>query len=362
MLEVEADARPIKTTGYQQTAPMLARKPHKNKGVLTVSHSNLRGEGSKMKSASKHSPTDGVTRKTTPALSRDRLKVRQSKTTSAPTPFNFKGTKKRTTLAVSRNPLKAKNATTTQSVSRNASKGMALKTASKTVQVISHNVPRIGQGKTRETESLKPPVPKQSQIKDDLKGPRPMKVSASPVKTVALSSTQHVLKKKALQTSVVLNTSEKLSPSVQVVTRSSTAVHPRQAHPRLASSLISYSKASSSVTERSSKFLDGNDSAYDSQHISTDVVSCKHSEILQDVSPPVGPKTALGPVPDMRTCIELSCDHLGGDAAYMRSSQCFVITCLSPALCQANDLTPGSSDINKTVAFLRRRGQHYKGW
>lgn len=323
-----------------------------------MSHSNLKGEGSEMKSASKHSPTDGVTRKTTPAMSRDRLKVRQSKTTPAPPPFHFKGTKEKTTLAVSRNPLKTKNRTITQSVSRNASKGKAFATASNAAQAISHNVPKIGQGKTKQAESLRPPVPKQSPIK----GPRPMKVSASPMKTVALSSTQHVLKKQALQTSVVLNTSEKRSPSVQVVTRSSATVHSRQAHPRLASSLISYSKASSSVTERSSKFLDGKDSAYDSQHITTDVVSCKHSVILQDVSPPVGPKTALGPVPDMRTCIELSCDHLGGDVAYMRSSQCFVITCLSPALCQANDLTPGSSDINTTVAFLRRRGQHYKGW
>ena len=327
-----------------------------------MSHGNLKGEGSEMKSASKHSPTDGETRKTTPAMSRDRLKVRQSKTTSASLPFHFKGTKEKTTLAVSRNPLKAKNRTTTQSVSRNVSKGKALPTASNAAQAISHNVPKIGQGKTKQAESLRPPVPKQSQIKDDLKGPRPMKVSPSPVKTVALSSTQHILKKQALQTSVVLNTSEKLSPSVQVVTRSSTTVHPRKAHPRLASSLISYSKASSSVTERSSKFFDGKDSAYDSQNITTDVVSCKHSVILQDVSPPVGPKISLGPVPDMRTCIELSCDHLGGDVAYMRSSQCFVITCLSPALCQANDLTPGSSDINTTVAFLRRRGQHYKGW
>ncbi|KAJ7382510.1 hypothetical protein OS493_034673 [Desmophyllum pertusum] len=67
-------------------------------------------------------------------------------------------------------------------------------------------------------------------------------------------------------------------------------------------------------------------------------------------------KTALGPVTDMRTCIQLACD-VGGDVAYMRSSQCFVITCHSPALCDTSDRRAGSSDITTSVALLRKRGQ-----
>lgn len=362
MFEVEADARPIKTykTGNQQTAHTLSRKPPRNREIPTVSRSKLKGGGSEMKSASKHNPTHGVTGKTTTAMSRDHLKVKHNKTTSAPPPFHGKDTKENTTVTVSRNPLIAEHTTTTQSVSRRANKGEASPTASKTAQAISQNVPKIGQEKAKQFETLKPPVPKQSHIKDDLKGPRSMKVSASPATTVALSSTQHVLRKQTLaenKNSVVLINSEKLAPSSQ----SNAMAHSRQPQPRLASSLIFYSKASTSVFESSSTFVAGNVSQFDSQHTTDDAVSCKDSEILRDVSPPVGQETALGPVPDMRTCIELSCDHMGGDVAYLRSSQCFVITCQSPALCQTNELRPGISDTNTTVAFLRKRGQHSKG-
>ena len=360
LLKVEADARPIKTTGYQHTAPTLSRKPPKNKATPTVSRSDLKGGGSKLKLASKHNSTHGAKEKTIPAMSRDYLKVRHIKTTSAPTQFHVKDTKEKTTLSVSRNSLRAEHRTTTQSMPRHADKGEALPTASKTAQGISHNFPKMGQEKTKQAESLKLPVPREPQIKDNLKGPGPRKVSTSPTTTVALFSTQHALRKQSPaknETIVVLNTSEKLAPSLQ----STTTAHSRQPRPRLASSLILYSKASSSIFENSSTFEAGSVSNFSSQHTKDNSVPCKDSEILRDVSPPVGHETALGPVPDMRTCIELSCDHVGGDVAYMRSSQCFVITCQSPALCQGNDLRPGISDINSTIAFLRKRGQHYEG-
>ena len=362
MLEVEADARPIKTftTGYQPTAHILSRQPPKNNAIPTVSRSKLKGGGIEMKSASKQNPTHGVTGKTTPAMPRDHLKVKHSKTTSAPPKFHVKYTKEKTTVAMSRNLPRAEHRTTTQPVSRNTNKGEALATASITAQAISHNVSHIAQGQTKQAETLKPPVPKQSQIKDDLKGPRRVKVNTSPTTTVTLCSTRHLLRKQTLagnKTSVVLNTSEKLAPSPQ----SKATSHTSQPQPRLASSIIFSSKASSSVLESSSTFVAGNVSYSDSQHTKDDSLSCKDSEILQDVSPPVGQETALGMVPDMRTCIELSCDHVGGDVAYMRSSQCFVITCQSHALCQGNDLRPGISDINTTVAFLRKRVQHSKG-
>ena len=362
LLKVEADARPIKTTGYQQTAHTLSRKPPKNKATPTVSRSKLKGGGSKLKSAPKRNLTQGVTEKTTLAMSRDYLKVSHSKTTSAPPQFHFKDTKEKTTVAVSRNSLRAEHRTTTQPVSRYADKGEVVPATSKTAQAISHNFAKMGQEKTKQAKSLKLPVTKEPQIKDDLKGPGPRKVNTSPITTVALSSTQRALKKHEQslaknETSNVLSTSEKLTPSLQTTTTADS----RQPQPRLASSLIFSSKVSSSVFGSSSTFVAGNVSYIGSQYTTDDSVPCKDSEILRDVSPPVGQETALGPVPDMRTCIELSCDHVGGDVAYMRSSQCFVITCQSPALCQGNDLRPGISDINSAVAFLRKRGQHYEG-
>lgn len=83
---------------------------------------------------------------------------------------------------------------------------------------------------------------------------------------------------------------------------------------------------------------------------------CKGSQISRDISPPSGKAIALGPVNDMRTCIHLSCD-VGGDVAFMRSLQCFVITCDSKTTCQPGELKTGntSSNFGSQVAFLRKR-------
>lgn len=88
---------------------------------------------------------------------------------------------------------------------------------------------------------------------------------------------------------------------------------------------------------------------------------CRESPIFHDVSPPNGSAVALGPVPDMRTCIHLSCD-VSGDVAYMRSLQCFVITCDRPERC--DPVKPDTYEIGspKTqVAILRKRNQLKKG-
>lgn len=88
---------------------------------------------------------------------------------------------------------------------------------------------------------------------------------------------------------------------------------------------------------------------------------CRESPIFHDVSPPNGSAVALGPVPDMRTCIHLSCD-VSGDVAYMRSLQCFVITCDRPERC--DPVKPDSDGIGSTktqVAILRKRNQLKKG-
>lgn len=83
---------------------------------------------------------------------------------------------------------------------------------------------------------------------------------------------------------------------------------------------------------------------------------CKGSQISRGFSPPSGKAIALGPVNDMRTCILLSCD-VGGDVAFMRSMQCFVITCDSKSTCQPGELKTGNTSYNfgSQVAFLRKR-------
>ena len=83
---------------------------------------------------------------------------------------------------------------------------------------------------------------------------------------------------------------------------------------------------------------------------------CKGSQISRDISPPSGKAIALGPVNDMRTCIHLSCD-VGGDVAFMRSLQCFVIKCESKTTCPPGELKTGntSSNFGSQVAFLSKR-------
>ncbi|KAJ7382473.1 hypothetical protein OS493_034634 [Desmophyllum pertusum] len=161
-------------------------------------------------------------------------------------------------------------------------------------------------------------------------------------------------------TDAFLNSTVKVEPSTQVAYPSTTTEHSIQHKPRLVSSLIFNSQASTSVSRNSGKYGVGNDENNDSPVTAGDLGSCNESKILQDVSTPNGTETALGPVTDMRTCVQLACD-VGGDVAYMRSSQCFVITCHSPALCDTSDRRAGSSDITTLVALLRKRGQSNKG-
>ena len=78
---------------------------------------------------------------------------------------------------------------------------------------------------------------------------------------------------------------------------------------------------------------------------------CRESKIFPDVQFPSGHQKLLGNVPDMLTCIALSCD-VGGDVAYMRGSQCFVIQCASPVNCEPRTVKNVSSGT--FVAFLRK--------
>lgn len=355
LLEVEADARPIKIykTGYHQTAHTTSRNPAIAK------------------------PTPGGKRKTT----------------STPTPYYLKGvTREKTTPALSRNPFKFKQRSTTQSVSRNTTKEKA-----QTAQSMSHNALKMKPATTKPTKLhksvtnekkiepksknmsdaksarnisaiskvvttvLSQPIPKQSQINEHLARPSHKNVHGGTVTSAVWPSTTHASKKPSSissKTASVINSTEKLKPSKKFVAKSNTIAHSSQLKPRIASSTIFYSKASTSTVGDSSK--NANVRKYNSQHTSDHITSCKEREVLHHVSPPVGKETALGPAPDMRTCIELACD-VGGDVAVMRSAHCFVVTCQSLDLCKASDVRPGGSDITSTVAFLRKRGQSNEG-
>ena len=292
---------------------------------------------------------------------------------------------------MSRNPFKFKHRTTTQSVSRNATKERA-----PTAQNMSHNAVKIKPAKTKPTKSQKfhtnkkeieakskdmsdakssrkisatskvvttvssQPIPKQSQTNEHLARAKPKNVHGGVITSAVWPSTTHASKKTSFIGSItasVINSTVKLEPSKKVVAKSKTTAHTSQLKLRLPSLTIFYSKASTLTSEDSSK---NTIRRYNSQRTPDKITSCKESEILHHVSPPVGKETALGPAPDMRTCIQLAC-HVGGEVAVMRSAHCFVVTCQSPALCQASDVRPGGSDITSTVAFLRKRGQPNEG-
>ncbi|KAL9963276.1 hypothetical protein ACROYT_G032460 [Oculina patagonica] len=202
-------------------------------------------------------------------------------------------TREKTTPAVSRIPFKVEHRTTAQSVSRNGIKEKASPTSRKTTQARPHDAVKISQEKTKPTKSQKPhskemkielkskdvnhtestrnisatsvainsfstqTVPKQSEINEHSARSSPANVRASSVATTILPSTLYALKTQSLaenKTSVFMNSTEMLEPPKKVITQSRTTSHSRQPKPMLASSLIFYSKASTSSFGGSSKY------------------------------------------------------------------------------------------------------------
>lgn len=372
------------------------------KTTPAMSHNPLKGRRIETTPAQSRSPLKGVTGKTKPPMSRNRTKAGQNKSTLAPSQHHSEGVAEKTsTPAASRSPVKVEQGTATQSASR---KGEASPTERKTAQAASHNAVTTVQETTKPDKSqnlFTSELRKELKSKDASAAKSAMRISATPARIIYTSTTQslpkqsqinklvtspssvnisaravfsstlHALKKQSLAknktalltqgrsemlTNAFLNSTVKVEPSTQVASPSTTTEHSIQHKPRLVSSLIFNSKASTSVSRNSGKYGVGNDENNDSPVTAGDLGSCNESKILQDVSTPNGTETALGPVTDMRTCIQLACD-VGGDVAYMRSSQCFVITCHSPALCDTSDRRAGSSDITTSVALLRKRGQ-----
>lgn len=95
------------------------------------------------------------------------------------------------------------------------------------------------------------------------------------------------------------------------------------------------------------------------------ISTCRDSVARYDVSLPAaattsGNITKLGLVPDMRRCIDLSCES-DGDVAYMLGSLCFVIYCHTPSICEPRPLSTPTSGVAPVVAFLRRNNTTQNG-
>ena len=369
ILKAEADARAI--------------KPHKP-GKRITAHAASRN-------ASK-------TEKTVPTVSLNLLKSERSKPTPAPTPYSLESVAQKTTVAISANSNKAFKQKPSLAVSRNPQKGRRLETTSAPSPLrLKGAVDKITPVKSR--SSLKhwslatQSVARSSEVTHALKhsstllipkvtlrvqlytSPRHSELGTRAVTSNVLPSTQNTLKRNVSLhnsnflllgdrsktfTNAILNSTVKVVPSTQVNPRN---VKSKKSRGEQISSSMSHLRTETLPFSDFNQSVDTNQTTDSRETVEQidDVKYCQESQISHDVSPPSGTAVGLGPVPDMRTCIHLSCD-VGGDVAYMRSLHCFVITCDNSEMCEPGQMKAGdvSSDIVQ-VAFLRKRGQFEKG-
>lgn len=386
ILKVEADARPIKTykTGKKQDTHAVSHSAVNT--VLTVSRNSTKSETSETTLA----PSKSVTRKTTPAVSHNPKKGQLFGTKSILSPFPLKDVTQ-TTLAVSRNRQKGPRFQTTPAHSLhplNSVKEMATPTQSfslqkhwsSVTQPVSQPVKQsVSQSLTQSSQKAKgfkysstQSIKKETQGTHLYTSPSPVELGAHNVATKVLSTSRNSLKKEALNRTVLLtqdrsetlrdaflNSTVKVEPSTQVNTKNIKTKHSIEIQPSASlASMFNLRGETSLLREFQSE--QGSNQHIDSEPIAmkTDNIEfCRGSPISQGISPPSGTAIALGPVTDMRTCIHLSCE-VDGDVAYMRSLQCFVITCDSSIMCKPGDT---SSDNTSQVAFLRKRSQSDEG-
>ena len=283
-------------------------------------------------------------------MSRNLQKGRRLETASTLSPLRVKGAIDKTTPAKSRSSLKHWSLVT-QSVARSSEVTHALKHSSTLL------------------------IPKVTLRVQLYTSPSHSELGTRAVTSNVLPSTQNTLKRNVsldnstflllgdgskTLTNAILNSTVKVVPSTQVNPRN---VKSKKLRGEQISSPMSHFRTQTLPSSGFNQSVDINQTTDSRETVAQidDVKYCKESQISRDVSPPSGTAVALGPVPDMRTCIHLSCD-VGGDVAYMRSLHCFVITCDNSEMCEPGQMKAGdvSSDIVQ-VAFLRKRGQFEKG-
>lgn len=338
------------------------------------------------------------TEKTLPTVSLNLLKSERSKPTPAPTPYSLKSVVQKTTAAISATSNKGVKHKNSLAVSRNPQKGRRLETTSAPSPLrLKTAVDKITPAKSRSslkhwslvtqsvarslevTHALKHSstllIPKVTMMAQLYTSPSHSELGTRAVTSSVLPSSQNTSKRNVSLhnsnfllledrsktfTNAILNSTLKVVPSTQVNPRN---VKSKKSHREQISSPMSHLRTQTLPTSGFNQSVGTNQTTDSRETVAQidDVKYCKESQVSRDVSPPSGTAVALGPVPDMRTCIHLSCD-VGGDVAYMRSLHCFVITCDNSEVCEPGQMKAGdvSSDIVQ-VAFLRKRGQFEKG-
>lgn len=369
ILKAEAHARAIKPRKPSKKIPAHAasRNASKTEKTLpTVSLNLLKSERSKPIPSPTPDSLESVAQKTIAAISpnsnkafkqksslavsRNPQKERRLETTSAPSPLRLKSAVDKITPAKSRSSLKYWSLVT-QSVARSSEITHALKHSSTrlipkvTLRVHLYTSPSHSELGTRAVTSNVLPS-SQNTLK----------------RNVSLQNSTFLLlgnRSKTL-TNAILNSTVKVVPSTQVNPRN---VKSKKSRGQQISSPMSHLRTQTLSSSGFNQSVGKNQTTDSRETVAQekDEKYCKEIQISHDVSPPSGTAVALGPVPDMRTCIHLSCD-VGGDVAYMRSLHCFVITCDNSEMCEPGQMKAGdvSSDIVQ-VAFLRKRGQFEKG-
>ena len=386
ILKVEADARLIKTykAGQERITHPASRKTtktEKGKTVLIKSRSSLKSQKSKATQPPSQAPPKSVTQKTAQAVSHSPSKGRRFGAKLKPSSLPPKSVTHKTSSAVSRNLQKGWYSETTLTPSPYSLKGVTKTTTAAQSRSLHRHWSSVTQSlETTQVlkHSLIEALPKRSQVTRLYTSPNlsPVKLSARTVTVNVLPTAERSLKTEALpqkstvllmqnrsetSTNAFLNTTVKLEPSSQVKTRNIKTTY--STGPRPSSSLSStiHSYVQTLPFHQSAPSNDQNVNSRETASKTDDLNQCKKSKISKDISLPSGTAIALGPVPDMRTCIHLSCD-VGGDVAYMRSLQCFVITCDS-VMCEPRQIQSGntSADITSQVAFLSKKSQSVKG-
>ena len=348
------NVKTVRTSSHNSTpapSPYSLKRVTQN-STSTVLRNLKKGRRFESKSTSSPFTPKRVTQNAASLVSRSpqvshRLKI--TPTSSYPP----KGVTRKNTPAQARNPQKKSRGSLTQSVTQDAQTRQPLKYSS------SQTITKASQDNQLTKASAETHLFTSPGIKD--KGVRTTVVSSSTVHDVNdFASFQN---KTALFTRS--RSTMKMELSATVNAKSETTKHTSVIQPNSALSSTFYFKAQTSAVRLANQAGQGSNekviSLLQTAKIN-DIGNCKESQILRDVSPPSGTAIALGHVSDMRTCIHLSCD-VGGDVAYMRNLQCFVITCDSNAICEPRELKPSnnSSDVSSQVALLRKRDQSDKG-
>lgn len=292
------------------------------------------------------------TQKTTPAISRN-IKKRVEKTGSSAVPRNpHKDKSHETNLASSAFHLKSATEKKSSASSNTSHKQL--------VSVTQTSVRTSAITRAQKLSSTQS-ITKESHIAQLYTTARHLEHGSRAVNSNVLSTAQHSLKIEGPPLDrTVLELKNSSKPPSNPILNSTIKVQPsNQFHSNKI--LRSNIRQNSSLSLLKTPLFSAFNQSKDNNQTKNAMQLCYESQTSNDVSPPSGTAIALGPVLGMRACIHLSCD-VGGDVAYMRNLQCFVITCDSTERCEPRQLKAGDVTSDKVqVALLRKRYRFEEG-